>query len=318
VTVAKRPLVPVVAALAATLAFGLCAWQAGPADAQSTGTPKPDCSGNVITDAPGDQGLPQGVGVIPAGPNLDITNVFLRYDADPDAKSPLTANIQVTNLDKSIPLGGTTASWYAEWTVGGTLYYVKASVDASGAETYTAGVDDPNTGLSEDIDTSGHFFMGPNGVVQIFVPQSGTKASDGNRLTETTAHSSVDIPGFLLFADNAPDGGSGKSYVVKQCPGGPAPALPVELVTSSVKRSKAKKGKTLSFRLTSQDALTDIKGTLKKGSKSYGSGTLGVLDVAGILKVKLKKSLKKGTYKLNLTGKTAAGDGEATFNVKVK
>ena len=110
-TVAKRSLTPIVAAAAVAAAFAVSACLAGPAGAQSTTPPKPDCPGNVITDPPGDQGLPQGVGVIPAGPNLDITNVFFRYDNDPDAKSPLTANIQVTNLDKSLPLGGSAASW---------------------------------------------------------------------------------------------------------------------------------------------------------------------------------------------------------------
>ena len=221
-------------------------------------------------------------------------------------------NIQVTNLDKTIPLGGTTASWYAEWTYQDVVYYVKASVDTAGTETYTGGTDDPNTGLSEVLGTSGKFYPGPNGIVQIFVPQAGTKANDGNRLTETVAHASVDVPGLLLFADNAPNSGSGKTYTVAQCPGtGPKPGLlAVKLLTSSVKASKAKKGKSLSFRLSTQDNVSDVKATLKKGSKSYGSGSLEVLDVAGTLKVKLKKSLKKGTYKLTLTGQTNCRPGQ--------
>jgi hypothetical protein len=106
----KRPLAPLLAASAVTVAFALATCFAGAAGAQTTTTPKPDCSGNVISDAPGDQSLPQGIGIIPAGPNLDITNVFFRYDADPEAKSPLTANIQVTNIDKFVPLGSASAS----------------------------------------------------------------------------------------------------------------------------------------------------------------------------------------------------------------
>jgi hypothetical protein len=322
VITSKRPLIPVVAAFAVTVAFALYGLLAGSAGAQSTATPKPDCSGNLISDPAGDQEGPEGIPVIAAGPNLDITNVFFRYDADPDAKSPLTANVQVTNLDKTVPTGASTLSWTVEWTVGSIVYYVKASVDGSGAESYTGGVDDPTNGLTEDLTTSGKFFPGSNGVIQIFVPQGPTKASDGNRLTESVAHSSIDVDlvasGVLFFSDSAPDNGGGRSYTVKQCPGGPGLKLPAELVTSTVKASKAKKGKTLSFRLTSQDALTDIKGTLKKGSKSYGSGKLGTLDVAGILKIKLKKSMKKGTYKLSLSGTTAAGPAKASFNVKVR
>jgi hypothetical protein len=320
-TARRRSLVPFVSAAAVAAVFALGALLAGPAGAQSTAAPTPDCSGFAITDPAGDQGLPQGVGIVPAGPNLDITGVFFKYDAsDPDAKSPLTVNIQVTDLDKSIPLGGSTASWYAEWTYQDVVYYVKASVDSSGTETYTGGVDDPNTGLDEAIATTGKFFPGPKGIVQIYVPQGSTKANDGNRLTETVAHSSVDVPGFLLFADNAPETGGGKNYTVAQCPGtGPKPGLlAVKLATSTVKKAKARKGKTLSFRLTSSDNITDIKATLKKGSASYGSGKLDVLDVAGTLKVKLKKSLKKGTYKLSLTGQTNSGSGKASFNVRVR
>jgi uncharacterized protein YaiE (UPF0345 family) len=317
---ARRPIVPLLAATIAAAAFALVAWLAAPAGAQSAAAPKPDCSGLAFTDPPGDQGLPQGVGIVPAGPNLDITGAFFRYDTDQDAKSPVTVNIEVSDLDKSIPLGGTTASWYAEWTYKDVVYYVKASVDTAGTETYTGGTDDPTQGLDEALTTSGKFYPGPNGIVQIFIPQGATKANDGNRLTQTLAHTSVDIPGFLLFADNAPEAGSGKTYTVAQCPGtGPKPVLmPIKLLTSTVKASKAKKGKSLSLRVTSPDSLTDIKATLKKGSSTYGTGKLETLDVAGTLKVKLKRSLKKGTYKLNLTGQTNGGPGKSTFNLRVR
>jgi hypothetical protein len=328
VTVAPRTLVPLAATVSAAVALAFGAWIADSAHGQDA-MPQPDCSGLVFTDPAGDQGIPQGsVPIIPAPDNLDITGVFFRYDSDPDAKTPVTANIRVANLDKSLPLASNAASWYVEWTVASTIYYVKADLDSAGAVVYDYGVDDPTTGLTSSGATTGKLFEGKDGIVQIRVPQAGTKAVDGGRLTQTLAHTSATLPGLLVFADNAPDSGSGKSYTVAQCPGGAAagndtgttPAsttLPVKLLTSSAKAAKGKKGKSLSFKLQSTEQVTGLKGTLKKGSTTYGAGKLASLNGKGTLKVKLKKALKKGSFKLQLSGTTAGGARKATFTVKV-
>jgi hypothetical protein len=322
------------AAVAISLSYACTAWFAAPTRAQAGATPTPDCSGIVLTDPSGDQGIPQGaVPIIPAGPNLDLTGVFFRYDAGTDAKSPVTVNIQVANLSKDLPLGGSAASWYAEWNVADVLYYAKADMDDGGAITYDYGIDDPNLGLTSSGATSGKFVEGEKGVVQIVVPQSSaTKATDGSVLKQTEAHTSVTLPGLLVFADSAPDSGTAKNYTVAQCPGAEtaptAPTttttttqpdvLPITLGTSSAKASKGKKGKSLAFKLKSTEEVTGITATFKKGSTSYGSGKLAKLKSSGTLKVKLKKALKKGTYKLQLKGTTAAGKGKATFSVKVR
>ena len=327
-TQSKRPLVVLAAALAAIVCASI-AW-VGPVGAQTAAAPTPDCSGFVFKDSSSDQGIPQGaVPIIPAGPNLDITGVFFRYDTDAEQKTPVTVNIQVTDLSKDLPLGGSAASWYAEWTVADVIYYAKADLDDAGAITYDYGVDDPNLGLTSTGPTTGKFFEGPGGIVQIRVPQAGTKANDGSVLKESVAHASVTLPGLLVFADNAPDAGTGKNYTVAQCPGAetttPPPAttstvLPVKLITSSAKasKSKTKAGKSLSFKLQSTEQVTGLKATFKKGSTSYGTGKLATLNGNGTLKVKLKKALKKGSYKLKLTGTTAGGARSATYAVKVK
>jgi hypothetical protein len=330
----KRPFVALAVA-AASIACAAIAW-VGPVAAQTSGTPVPDCSGNVFKDTAGDQGIPQGaVPIIPAGPNLDITAVFFRYDTDPEAKTPVTVNIQVSNLSKDLPLGSNAASWYAEWTVADVIYYAKADLDDAGTVVYDYGIDDPTTGLTSSGPTTGKLFEGDNGVVQIRVPQAGAKATDGSVLKESVAHTSVTLPGLLVFADNAPDTGTAKNYTVAQCPGtGPTPppttgtpppattstVLPVKLVTSSAKTSKTKTkaGKSLSLKLQSTEQVTGLKGTLKKGSTSYGSGKLATLNGKGTLKIKLKKALKKGTYKLKLTGTTAGGARSATYTVKAR
>jgi hypothetical protein len=175
-----------------------------------------------------------------------------------------------------------------------------------------------------DGDTRGKMFPGDKGIIQIQVPQAATGAKDGAKLLSPYASSRAAFDlvavSYIPTADDGPDSQAGKSYTVAQCGGSSsaAGALPITLKTSSAKAAKAKKGKSLSFKLASTDQVTNIKGTLKKGKSSYGSGKLALLAGDGTLKVKLKKSLKKGTYKLNLTGDTAGGSGKATFSVKVR
>jgi hypothetical protein len=327
----KRPLAALIAAVSVgVMASGVV----GSAGAQTGATPTPDCSGVIITDPAGDQGIPQGdpgVVLLPGTDNVDLRGVFFRYDTDSDAKTPVTANIQVTNLSKDLPLGASALSWYVEWTVADTVYYVKADMDDAGAVVYDYGVDDPTTGLTSSGATTGKFFEGENGVVQIRVPQSGAKATDGNVLKTAEAHTSATIPGLLVFEDSAPESGTAKSYTVGQCPGEstappatgttpPASAsttLPIKLITSSAKAAKNKKSKSLSLKLQSTEEVTGIKGTLKKGSTSYGSGKLSSLSGKGTLKLKLKKKLKKGSYKLKLSGTVAGGARSASYKFKV-
>jgi hypothetical protein len=319
----KRPLVP---ALALAAAFALTAWITAPASALDDAKPTPTCAGVNFTDPTGDAAIdPVGVGLgaLPAPDNMDITGGFFKYDADASGSAALTANIEVANLTKEVPTGATGATWYYFWNSGGQQYFVTATVDATGAETYEYGHTEQI--LTTDGDTRGKLFPGAKGIIQIAVPQGATGAGDGKRLTAPYASSRAEFNlvavAYVPTADDGPDGQVGKTYTVAQCGGGVTTAtgaLPVTLRTSSAKASKAKKGKSLSFKLASTELVTDVKGTLKKGKSSYGSGKLATLDGTGTLKIKLKKTLKKGTYKLNLTGTTTAGSGKATFSVKVR
>jgi hypothetical protein len=291
--------------------------------------PTPTCAGVDFTDPTGDAAIDvsplTGVGLplLPATSNMDITGGFFKYDPDASGSASPTANIEVANLDKSVPTGATGVDWYYFWTVGSQQYFVTAAVDAGGAESYTYGHTDQI--LMTDGDTRGKMFPGEKGIIQVAVPQAATGAKDGAKLLSPYASSRAAFDlvavSYIPTADDAPDSQAGRSYTVAQCAGsasGVAGALPITLKTSSAKAAKAKKGKSISFKLTSAEQVTDIKGTLKKGKSSYGSGKLAILAGNGTLKVKLKKSLKKGTYKLNLTGSTAAGSGKATFSVKVR
>jgi hypothetical protein len=331
---------PLLLALAVAGTYALAASFATPARALDDTKPTPTCAGVTFTDPKGDAAIDLldagGIGSMPAPDNLDITQGFFKYDPDASGTASLTANLQVANLSKEIPPLADAASWTFRWTVADVVYYLLAEVDSSGTPTFEYGTID-GVQLSKVGDAKGKLFEGADGVIQWAVPQSGTKAADGAKLTSPYATSSATYgpgPSLLVTADTGPDSMSGKAYEVAQCPstapattpgtgtgttpGTAAGVLPVTLLTSSAKASKAKKGKSLSFKLKSTEEVTGITAKLKKGKTFYGTAKLAKLNGSGTLKMKLKKALKKGTYKLNLTGSTAAGKGKATFSVKVK
>jgi hypothetical protein len=333
-TISAHPLRrTVLLATVAAAGYGLVASFAAPARAVDDTKPTPTCAGTQITDPPGDAVRNfTGTPLDPAGPsNMDITGVFFKDEA-----GEVTANIQISNLSTDVPAGSSAVSWYAVWTVGSTIYFVDATSDGTTTTFEQGTYDDSLNTYNPAGPTKGKLFTGEQGVVQIVIP-AAAKGSEGQTLKTPYAYAyeNISVPGVisgLVDDDRAPDQGNGKSYEVAECAAeAPAPGtgtttptattpgvLPITLKTSSAKAAKGKKGKSLSFKLKSTEEVTGIKATFKKGSTSYGSGKLTKLNGSGTLKVKLTKALKKGTYKLQLKGSTAAGKGKATFSVKVR
>jgi uncharacterized protein YaiE (UPF0345 family) len=299
-------------------------WAAPSASALDDTKPSPTCAGMNFTDPEGDAALDltgAGVGTAPAPDNMDITGGFFKYDPDASGAASLTANIQVKNLTKDVPPGATGVRWYYFWEVGGQQYFVEGAIDATGEDSYEYGHTEQI--LMSDGSTRGRMFEGPNGIIQIAVPQSGTGARDGARLSAPYASSraSFDLVAvaYIPTADDGPNNQAGRTYTVAQCPTGPTTvALPVRLATSSVRAAQAKKGRSLSFRLQSTETVTDVSGALKKGKTTYGTGKLSTVNGRGTLKVKLKRAMKKGSYKLDLNGTTSNGAATASFNVRVR
>ena len=203
--------------------------------AAATANPVP-CGDPTMTDEPGDQFFePTGLGGIngnfnklghAAPDNVDITSLFFTVDA---ATGAVDANIQVTNLDKTLPSptdsqGG--IYYYAVYSYDGATRFVKA-VNADGANvTYAYGNVDENGVYTTEGETTGALFEGANGVVQIRVP-----ASIGGRLGETLLAAEAtadyiqgmdDYVGLNNHVDTAPDGASvvtpeGESYTAETC-----------------------------------------------------------------------------------------------------
>lgn len=95
----------------------------------------------------------------------------------------------------------------------------------------------------------------------------------------------------------------------------PAPSLTVKVPALSAKRLK--RARRFTATLTSSAPLTAVRATLTRGKKRVAGGRLASLDGTGKLAIKVKKGLKKGTYRLRVGGRDAQGR-EVVDAVKVK
>jgi hypothetical protein len=323
----------------------------GGAGAQSGAKPTP-CTGEMlITDPAGDQEVAPLIGDNHAAPpNQDITGVFLNYK-----DGHLTANIQIKNLTKDLPdqmdsQGG--AYWYLWYTDGDTRRFVKA-VDADGSTvTYAYGEVDPlgAGAYLPDGDTTGEFFEGPDGIVQIEIP-ADAGAVAGSKLTGIVATADDiiglnDVIGLNSSVDFAPDDGTSidasspsVDYTVTACPAAPPsggttttpPAggsttpttteLPLKVTKVLDGAKKAKKKKALRLSVSTTDTITDLSLSLKGKSgtgKTYAGTKVASLSGTATLKLKLKAKLKAGSYSLVAKGTVNGTKLSKKLSVKVK
>jgi hypothetical protein len=195
-----------------------------------------------------------------------------------------------------------------------------------------------------DSETPGKLFEGADGVVQLVVPKDDAKPGStlkpiytvvGQGQASVPAGSGAPVRGLTWRMDNAPEDGAegAKSATVAECQPGATPtpgptgpdgtpttpppggqptttpptgsrALPVKLVTKSVKGKKVKKR--LKLKLRSTERVTNVAAQLRKGNKVVGRGKLAALSGKGAIKLKVKK-LRKGKYVLDLAGNDASG-----------
>jgi hypothetical protein len=328
--------------LGALIAAAAAALLATPAWA----APVPGCAGTAFTDAAGDATDTTVPGVDGKGqPNLDVLSGFFLADG-----GTVTANIQVANLTTDVPATATGVDWYMIWTnAAGALKFVRASVAPGGDPAFSYGtvtVTDANTLYTDDGETSGQFFTGPNGVVQIQVPADlagGTlKAPHAATSAEQDFDTGAGISGGrLATADNAPDEGGGSDYAIGGCTstptttpapdvGGPspvastpagqapssapsgssAPARPAALHVA-VRRTSARtvsRRHALTVAVSTTAPLTQVKALLlDRRGKKVGSGALARLSGKGTLKLRVRRTLRKGTYTVRVTGRDGSG-----------
>ena len=285
-----------------------------PARAQDAKPAPTSCAGVTITDPAGDQRLTTGGGGLGPGPaNLDLQRVFFRFVPE-GGKNVLTANIEITKLDKTLPTGSSSIAWHANWTLADVNYYVSARVTSGGATAYDYGTRSgaQTTSLGE---TTGKIIEGDLGIVQIVVPADALKLTD-KTLTDTYATAGyVQGPG-TLFSDRGPDGTAfGKNYKATPCaeggtptpvgsdptppagnppagdpppppsgeqpPSGQPPApqtqpatLDLKVIAGRLSARKAKRTRSLSLRLRAGERIGSLSAKLLKGSATVGTARL--------------------------------------------
>jgi hypothetical protein len=302
----------------AALLVAIAAWAAAPARALDDTKPGPGCAGLAFADPSGDQVDPFGT----APANLDVTGGFFKYDG-----STTTANIRIADLNQDVPAYATGIDWYFVYTGDSTTYYVEASVDFTGTASFGYGTYDTTNGYTEADSMPGKFFNGRDGVIQLAVPNA-VKGGEGNVLRDpyvdaTESYSVPGVGGFVQSADDGPDSLSGHAYTVGSCEAGetngvrPANApgrtstLRIKLLSKRATAARARKGRTLALRLRSTERVTRLAARITSGSTThpvvYGTGRLKRISGRATLHVHLRRSLHRGSYRLDLTGIKAHG-----------
>ena len=301
--------------------------------------PAESCYGKYFVDRAGDnkRGHPQFAGQ-DGTPNLDLIDGFFKFDA---GKNETTVNIRVKELTKQVPQGSNSIQWQTEWTgKSGALTWVRAVTDFSGLVTYDYGGQEQAGVTTANVrqgGTTGAFFEGPDGIVQIVIPETVEPKGTVLKSIVTHAYEPVQaIPGaaptpvkggqlyeqdnatsrepFTIGApcpatkpaDPAPSPpATGAPGTGAQPTGGPVRTsegpLPVKVLTKRAKRAKR-----LTIKLRASEPITKLAAQLVKGKKVLGKGKLAKLTRNGKLKLKTKK-LKKGTYRLDLAGSDRKG-----------
>ena len=330
------------AGLATLIALAAAALACMPAWADA---PAPGCAGMAFTDPAGDA-IDGSVPFVerPGGANLDVTGGFFLSDG----AGGVTANIQVANLTADVPTGATGVDWYMIWTdAAGALDYVRASVEPGGDPVFSYGqvtVTPANTLYQDTAATSGQFFAGPNGVVQIALPADYAAGTLESPYAQTFEEQNLSTPvvglGNLADADRAPDDGGGQSYAVGGCaaapaaaagaapPSGPppvssppagqapgssapssnAPRPTLSVTTRAASARAANRGRALRVGVTSNVPLSLVKGVLRDArGRTVATGGLRRLEDRGTLRLRVRRALRKGRYTLRVTGQDAHG-----------
>ncbi|MEA2273686.1 MAG: hypothetical protein QOI98_2394, partial [Solirubrobacteraceae bacterium] len=105
-------------------------------------------------------------------------------------------------------------------------------------------------------------------------------------------------------------------------PLGKTSTLRIKLISKRASAARAKKGRTLSLRLRSTEKITKLAGRIVSGASRspvvYGVGRLSRINGNGTLRIKLRRPLHKGSYRVDVTGRKAKGQrGTRTLHLAV-
>jgi hypothetical protein len=201
------------------------------------------CAGMLLTDPSGDAVLGPVIGGPPgvstsSPANMDVTGLFFNATTGSDGKTTVTGNMEIANLDTSVPDEAVSGgfSYFFEFATTDDDY-INLRVENSGGEiSYWYSYFDPTTTLQTEAETTGRLFEGPQGIVQIDFPPE--LSNIGRKLEAVYAYTSVrrddeQYAGYIT--DTAPDDGAtaAKTYTVSPCAGGQATATATATGTAS-------------------------------------------------------------------------------------
>jgi len=319
-------------------AAGLAAVAVAPAGAVDETKPDVGCFGHLFMDKVGDAVSAGPAGDPAAKPaNLDLVDGFLKYD-EAQGDDAATVNIRVADLSTAIPQGATAIIWQANYLgSAGVAAWVRAITDFSGLITYDYGGVEETPAIPFNVrqgGTTGAFFEGENGIVQIVVPPTvEPKGTTLKTFTVTTSEAVQALPGAAptpvkggsLYEDDSASGGRTTWTVGEPCPAAAPDAPPVTETPSSpapvgmgealaleVRTKSVKRGKRLALKVRSAEPLTRVAAQLRKGKRVYAKGARRKLDGNGKIRLRVTRRLKKGTYVVDVAG--TDGEGARRFN----
>lgn len=331
----------------ALVAAAVLVW-APPATAQTKPTPS-SCAGLTFVDAAGDaryrphSSVPLDV----AEDNVDLRAGFFRYVPDPvTGRNVLTANLVVQDLDEKIATGAMAVHWYMRWKTFGSDRFVAAHLAPEGGVgpmevSYSYGRFEPRF-IAKDGETTGRWFEGPEGVVQIVVPVEEMEL-EGQTLHKPSGMTSYTNPAALsTFADLGPDSGQDTpSFVVAPCvepgaPTTPAPAAPVppspaapappqavatmplEIVVGRLSARGLRRSRAFGVGLRAVEPVTRVSARLLRGRAVVATGRLANLEGGSRLRLRWRgRDVRVGVYTLRLHA-TRAGGGAVSGTARVR
>ena len=88
----------------------------------------------------------------------------------------------------------------------------------------------------------------------------------------------------------------------------PQPTQPGAHMSVKTKKASARKvRKKLKVAVATSAPVTDVKATLMKGSKTLGTGTAARVEKTATIAVKLRRRLKRGSYRVSVVGRDSGG-----------
>ena len=177
------------------------------------------CPGPQVVDFTGDAHGSLTVGAEASNvPQFDILNMGF---GAPDA-THVTVTMTLNNLS-ALPAAGTVSSlWYGYFSYGGKTYYVSATSNGPGLQTYAVGTYAGGT-FTKTGTPAGTFTQGPNGTITWTIDRASIGSPlNGAVLSGPFAddHGAFQVQGtglrYTAPVDKAPDIGTGASYTVGQ------------------------------------------------------------------------------------------------------